>query len=83
MEEVRSKLVEILKEMHPDEDIENSHTLIDGKILDSFDLVTLLAEINDAFEVAVSADKIVPKNFNSVDALAEMVWELMDEEDEI
>lgn len=80
MEEMRSKLVEILEDMHPDEDIENCDDLVTGKILDSFDIVTLIAEINDEFEVAISADKITPENFDSVDALCEMIAELMEEE---
>lgn len=80
MEEMRSKLLEILKDMHPDEDIENCNTLVTGKVLDSFDIVTLIAEINDEFEVAISADKITAENFNSVDALCEMLNKLMEEE---
>ncbi len=49
-------------------------------MLDSFDVVSLIAEMNDEFEVSVSADKIVPENFDSVDAMCRMVLELMDEE---
>lgn len=80
MEEIRSKLLEILTSMHPEEDFENNHKLVDGKVLDSFDIVTLIAEINDEFEVAVSADKIIPENFNSLEALCEMIKELMEED---
>lgn len=80
MEEVKSRLLEILTDMHPDEDVENCTTLVDGKVLDSFDIVTLIAAINDEFDVAITADKIIPQNFNSVDALSKMICELMDEE---
>lgn len=80
MEDVRNKLVEIIKDMHPDEDVENCTTLVDGKVLDSFDIVTLIAAINDEFDVAITADKIIPQNFNSIDALSKMICELMDEE---
>lgn len=80
MEEIRSTLLKILEGIHPDEDFESCDTLVDGGILDSFDIVTLISEINDEFDVAVSADKIVPENFNSLDALSRLVSSLMDEE---
>lgn len=80
MEEIRSALLEILEEMHPDEDFENCDTLVDSKVLDSFDIITLISEINEEFDVVISADKIVPENFNSVDALCELIHELMDED---
>lgn len=80
MEEIRSTLLEILEEMHPDEDFENCDTLVDSKVLDSFDIITLISEVNEEFDIVISADKIVPENFNSVDALCELVQELMDED---
>lgn len=80
MEEIRSTLLEILNELHPDEDFESCDTLVDSKVLDSFDIITLVSEINDEFEIVISADKIVPQNFNSVQALCELVQSLMDED---
>ncbi len=80
MEEIKSTLLEILEEMHPDEDFESCDTLVDSKVLDSFDIITLISEINEEFDVTISADKIVPENFNSVDALAELVQSLLDED---
>lgn len=80
MEEIRSGLLEILEELHPDEDFEACDTLVDSKVLDSFDIISLIAEINDTFDVVISADKIIPENFNSVDALCELVHSLMDED---
>lgn len=80
MEEIKSTLLDILEEMHPDEDFGNCDTLVDSKVLDSFDIITLISEINEEFDVVISADKIVPENFNSVDALCELIHELMDED---
>lgn len=80
MEEIRGTLLEILSELHPDEDFESCDTLVDSKILDSFDIITLVSEINDEFEIIISADKIVPQNFNSVQALCELIQSLIDEE---
>jgi acyl carrier protein len=80
MEEIRSALLEILEELHPDQEFEGINTLVTDKVLDSFDIITLISEINDTFDVVVSADKIIPENFNSVDALCELIRSLLDED---
>lgn len=80
MEEIRSALLEMLEDLHPDEDFEACNTLVTDKVLDSFDIVSLIAEIDAEFGVIVSADKISPENFNSLDSLCELVKELMDED---
>lgn len=66
------KLVEILKEIRPDIDIE-SDTLIEDGILDSFDIVTLVGEIADCFSVEISVEDIIPDNFNSVEAMMKLI----------
>ena len=68
------ELMEILNELHPDVDFTREKALVDGRILDSFDIVTLVAEIGDTFDVQISAVDMVPENFNSVEA----IWELIE-----
>lgn len=70
------ELLEILKELHSDIDFENRTDLIDGKVLDSFDIVTLVAEINDVFDVRIPAKDLVPENFNSMAAIYAMIQRL-------
>ena len=67
------ELLEILNELHPDVDFTKEEALVDDRILDSFDIVTLVAEIADAFDVQISAVDMVPENFNSVQALYELI----------
>ena len=74
------EILEILKDLHPDVDFESCDTLIDDGILDSFDIVTIIVEISDAFDVKIGAEQIVPENFNSAEALWNLVRRL--EEDE-
>lgn len=74
------QLLEILGELHPEVDYETCTTLIEDKILDSFDIVTLIAEINEEFEVRIPASEIVPENFNSAKALWTLIEKLMDEQ---
>ena len=73
------KLLEILSSLHPDVDFENTEDLIDDGILDSLDIVTLVTEINDAFDVAIPAEEVIPENFNSAKALMELITRLDEE----
>ena len=73
------KLLEILDELHPDVDFETEEHLVDNKILDSFDIVTLVAEIDAEYDVAIPAEELIPENFNSAKALYALVEKLMDE----
>ncbi len=78
-ERIMETLLEILTDLHPDVDFETCDTLIDDKILDSFDIVSLIAEINNEWDVTIPADKIDPQYFNSAEALCELIEELLDE----
>lgn len=73
-------LLQILSDLHPEVDFETCDTLIDDKILDSFDIVSIIAEIEDQFDVVISAEKIIPENFNSAEALWALIQELEDED---
>ena len=70
------ELLDILSELHPDVDFKTAGNLIGDKILDSIDIISLVAEINDVFGVEVPAEEIVPENFNSAQALWEMICRL-------
>ena len=74
------KLLNILNELHPEVDFEECDSLIDDKILDSFDIVSIIAEIQDQFDVAISAEYITPENFNSAQAIFELIQSLEDED---
>ena len=63
------KLLEILSEVRPDVDFENENGLIDNGILDSLNIMEIVAEIGDASD-------IVPENFNSAKALWSMIQRL-------
>lgn len=73
------KLIEILTDLHPDVDFATEEGLVDNGILDSLDIVTLITEINDKFDVSIPAEEIIPENFNSAAALMSLI-EKLDEE---
>jgi len=68
------RLIEILEELEPDVDYENTEDLIDGRYLDSLKILSLISEIEDEFDVEVPTVEIVPANFNSV----KKIWELIE-----
>lgn len=70
------KLIHILTELNPDIDFETEDALIDGGILDSFDIVTLVAEIDDVFGIEIPAEALLPENFNSAKAIYAMIQRL-------
>lgn len=67
------RLLKILNELHPDVDFSSEKSLIDDGILDSLDIVTLITEINDEFDVSIPAEEIVPENFNSADSIMTLI----------
>ena len=72
-------LLEILTNLHPEVDFETCTTLVDNKIIDSFDIVTIISEINDEYDVVIPAEEIIPENFNSAKALYELILRQEDE----
>lgn len=74
------ELLEILTDLHPDIDFTTQENLIDDMILDSFDIVTLISEISENFDVTITAEHIIPENFNSAESLYALIQKLEDEE---
>lgn len=73
------KLLEILTSIRSDIDFENETKLIDNNILDSFDIVSIVSELNDYYEITITAEDLEPENFNSVAAILALVEKLQDE----
>lgn len=80
MSEIMDVVLDILSELHADVDFDTCDTLVDDKILDSFDIITIISEIADQLDVTISAEYIVPENFNSAEAIGNLVQKLQDEE---
>lgn len=59
------QLMEILEQTCPGVDFNSETALIDDEILESLDLVTIVSEIIDVFDVEITVDDLIPENFNS------------------
>ena len=68
------RLIEILEELQPDVDFNTAENLIDGRILDSLTILSLVAEIEEEFDVEIPTVEIIPSNFNS----AKSIWALIE-----
>ncbi|MDY3937116.1 MAG: phosphopantetheine-binding protein [Oscillospiraceae bacterium] len=74
------KLIEILEDIQPDVDYETCTDLIDGHHLDSLSIISLVAEIEDEFDITIPTVDIVPENFNSAKAMYDMILRLQEED---
>lgn len=74
------ELLEILEDIQPDVDFETAENLIDDHLLDSLSIISLIAELEDTFDISIPAVEIIPANFNSAGAMWEMIQKLQDED---
>ncbi len=70
------RLLDILNEIKPGVDYENITTLVDDHYLDSLSILSLVAEIEDEFDVEIPTVEIVPVNFNSVSSIMALIEKL-------
>lgn len=70
------KLLEILDSIRPDVDFANEKKLIDDGLLDSFDIVSIISELNDEYNISIRVTELKPENFNSVEAILNLVEKL-------
>lgn len=68
--------LKMLKGIKPNVDFANEDALIDNALIDSLDIITIISEISDKYGVVIPNDEIIPDNFNSAQALYELVMDL-------
>ena len=70
------ELLNILKEAKPEIDFASEKALIDNGLIDSFDVVQLVMQLNEAFDIEICAEEITPENFNSAESMWNMIQRL-------
>ena len=70
------ELLDILSNLFPDVDFETEDRLVDDKILDSYDLDSIVTEIEDQFEVTIPAEMVNADNFNSAESMYDLIQKL-------
>jgi len=72
------QIIDILKSVREDVDYNSETALIDNGIFDSFDVVGLVSELKDAFDIDIGIDDLTPENFNSARSILALVERLQD-----
>ena len=73
------KLYEILEELQPEVDFTTCQNLVDGHYLDSLSILSLVAELEDEFDIVIPTVEIIPANFNSAEDIWAMIVRLQEE----
>ncbi len=77
------KIMEILKRLRPDVDFEAEKELIDGGVLSSFDIMKLIEELSDAYDIDIETDDIIPENLNCAEGIYRLIQRLLTGEENI
>ena len=67
------KLYALLEDIRPDVDFRNTNTLVTDGFIDSFDIVTIIASIENEFSVEIPEDSMLPENFESAEAIMKLI----------
>ena len=70
---MKDKLLQILEEDCPGVDFAEETALVDDGVIESLDMVTIVADIMDAFGITITVDDLLPENFNTVDAMIDLI----------
>ena len=74
-EEMRVEVIEILAMINPAIDAEDEDLNI-AEDLDSMDIIALIAELEDKFDIEITMEEKTEENFQNVDTLVEMIKRL-------
>ena len=73
------ELLKILEDVRPDVDFANEKKLIDDGILDSFDIISIVGELNEHYGIEINVEDLEPDNFNTVEAMLDLIHKLQEE----
>jgi acyl carrier protein len=72
------KLLEILSSINGDVDFRTAEGIIDDELIDSIDFTSLISELEDTFGIEIGMDNIIPDNFNTVEAMWNLITRLQE-----
>jgi acyl carrier protein len=73
---MKTKILEVLQEIRPEYDFENSDDFIEDGLLDSFDLVRLVAELDEIYTISIDGEDILPENFSSIENIINLIQKI-------
>lgn len=81
--DTKEQVLAILKEVKPTKNLENVTDIIEGGYVDSFELMSLVSKLSEVFNIEITINELIPENFNSLDAMSNMVNVLKNKNNEI
>lgn len=76
---MRKRILEILSEIRPDLNFETETELVSQRILESFDIISIITELGDEFDIEIGAKYLVAENFDSLEAICRLVEKIAQE----
>lgn len=73
MEELKNKIIEIIKDIQPYEEFTDFTNLLDEEILDSVSVFVLVQDLESEFRVDIGMDEINKENFTNIISIAELI----------
>ena len=67
------KLIKILENIKPGVDFTKESHLISDGILTSFDIVTLIANLTEEYDIEITVSDIIPENFESAATILQFI----------
>ncbi|RLD26445.1 MAG: acyl carrier protein [Bacteroidetes bacterium] len=70
---MKKKILDFLTEIRPEFDFSESSNFIEEGMLDSFDIVSLVASLDEEFGISIDGTEILPENFSNVDSIFQLL----------
>jgi len=70
---MKEKIVDILTELRPEFDFSEDVDFIEEGMLDSFDVVSLVEELEAQFNIKISGVDVIPENFSTIDNIIHLL----------
>jgi len=70
---MREQILELLQDLNPDITDDDSVNLVEDEIIDSFDIANLVAAFEEAFEIEIDGEDIVPESFYNITAMEALI----------
>ena len=70
---MREQILELLQDINPDITDDDSVQLVEDEIIDSFDIANLVAAFEEAFDIEIDGEDVIPENFDTISAMEALI----------
>lgn len=70
---MEEKIYKMLEEIRPEFNFRQSNNFVEDGYLDSFDVVTIVSEIESEFGIIIDGLDVLPENFETVSSICELI----------